>query len=87
VKLVPRIDPTINVGHILTAIVMISGGMVVWSDGRTAREVQNHRLALLEQQSQATATTLSKLVENQAAIVATNAMIAKELEAFHRRAP
>lgn len=54
----PRIDPTINLGHIITATVMILGGIGVYADGRSHDRLVDQRLIVQEESLKAIADRL-----------------------------
>jgi hypothetical protein len=79
----PRIDTTINIGNILTATMMLVGGLTVFADGRSnsrmveqrlvvqeeALKAMSGRLLSSEQTGIATAATLAAVVEVQRLLV------------------
>ncbi len=60
----PRFDPTINLGHLLTAMMMAAALLTMWTNLRVTQAQADSRLAILEKSQQKTEETIGKLADN-----------------------
>lgn len=76
----PRFDGTVNLGHILTAVTMLMGGIVVWSQAQVGFAKQDSRISALELGQVEIRVIVAKLTENQQATLRNQDKIATTLE-------
>lgn len=60
----PRFDGTVNLGHILTALAMVFGGTVVWTQSQVAQTRIDARVTLVERDVKSIMVTQEKTAEN-----------------------
>jgi uncharacterized protein HemX len=80
-----KFDGTVNLGHVLTAAVMLIGGLGVWTQGREVMIRQDARLALVETTMAEVKSNLSKISESQQLAIRTQDKLAATLEAISRK--
>ena len=80
-----KLDGTVNLGHVLTATVMLLGGIGVWSQGREVAIRQDARLVLVETTMSEVKANLSKISESQQLAIRTQDKLAATLEAISRK--
>ncbi len=80
-----KFDGTVNLGHILTASVMLVGGLGVWIQGREVAIRQDARLVLVETTMAELKSNLSKISESQQLAIRTQDKLAATLEAISRK--
>jgi hypothetical protein len=80
-----KFDGTVNLGHVLTAAVMLIGGLGVWTQGREVMIRQDARLALVETTMAEVKSNLSKISESQQLSIRTQDKLAATLEAISRK--
>jgi len=80
-----KFDGTVNLGHVLTATVMLLGGIGVWSQGREVAIRQDARLVLVETTMTELKSSLSKISESQQLAIRTQDKLAATLEAISRK--
>ena len=80
-----KFDGTVNLGHVLTATVMLIGGIGVWTQGREVMIRQDARLALVETTMSEVKSNLSKISESQQLAMRTQDRLAATLEAISRK--
>ena len=80
-----KFDGTVNLGHVLTAAVMLIGGLGVWTQGREVMIRQDSRLALVETTMAEVKSNLSKISESQQLSIRTQDRLAVTLEAISRK--
>jgi hypothetical protein len=80
-----KFDGTVNLGHVLTAAVMLIGGLGVWTQGREVMIRQDARLALVETTMAEVKANLSKISESQQLAIRTQDRLAVTLEAISRK--
>jgi hypothetical protein len=80
-----KFDGTVNLGHVLTAAVMLIGGLGVWTQGREVMIRQDSRLALVETTMAEVKANLSKISESQQLAIRTQDRLAVTLEAISRK--
>ena len=80
-----RFDGTVNLGHILTATVMLIGGLGVWTQGREVMIRQDARLVLVETTMSEVKSNLNKISESQQLAMRTQDRLAATLEAISRK--
>jgi hypothetical protein len=80
-----KFDATVNLGHVLTASVMLIGGLGVWTQGREVMIRQDARLALVETTMAEVKSNLSKISESQQLAIRTQDKLAATLDAISRK--
>lgn len=60
----PRFDGTINLGHILTALMMSAALLTMWTNTKVTQAEQNSRIAVLEKSQTRTDQTLATLADS-----------------------
>jgi len=80
-----KFDGTVNLGHVLTATVMLLGGIGVWSQGREVAIRQDARLVLVETTMSEVKANLSKISESQQLAIRTQDRLAATLDAISRK--
>jgi hypothetical protein len=80
-----KFDGTVNLGHVLTAAVMLIGGLGVWTQGREVMIRQDARLALVETTMAEVKSNLSKISESQQLAIRTQDKLAATLDAISRK--
>jgi hypothetical protein len=80
-----KFDGTVNLGHVLTATVMLLGGIGVWTQGREVAIRQDARLVLVETTMAEVKSNLSKISESQQLAIRTQDKLAATLDAISRR--
>jgi len=80
-----KFDGTVNLGHILTASVMLVGGLGVWIQGREVAIRQDARLVLVETTMAEVKSNLSKISESQQLAIRTQDRLAATLDAISRK--
>jgi uncharacterized protein HemX len=80
-----KFDGTVNLGHVLTAAVMLIGGLGVWTQGREVMIRQDARLALVETTMAEVKSNLSKISESQQLSIRTQDKLAATLDAISRK--
>jgi uncharacterized protein HemX len=80
-----KFDGTVNLGHVLTAAVMLIGGLGVWTQGREVMIRQDARLALVETTMSEVKSNLSKISESQQLAIRTQDKLAATLDAISRK--
>jgi hypothetical protein len=80
-----KFDGTVNLGHVLTAAVMLIGGLGVWTQGREVMIRQDSRLALVETTMAEVKANLSKISESQQLSIRTQDKLAATLDAISRK--
>jgi hypothetical protein len=80
-----KFDGTVNLGHVLTAAVMLIGGLGVWTQGREVMIRQDSRLALVETTMAEVKSNLSKISESQQLAIRTQDKLAATLDAISRK--
>ena len=80
-----KFDGTVNLGHVLTATVMLIGGLGVWTQGREVMIRQDARLALVETTMSEVKANLSRISESQQLAIRTQDKLAATLEAISRK--
>ena len=80
-----KFDGTVNLGHVLTATVMLIGGLGVWTQGREVMIRQDARLALVETTMSEVKSNLSRISESQQLAIRTQDKLAATLEAISRK--
>jgi hypothetical protein len=80
-----KFDGTVNLGHILTASVMLVGGLGVWIQGREVAIRQDARLVLVETTMSEVKANLSKISESQQLAIRTQDRLAATLDAISRK--
>jgi uncharacterized protein HemX len=80
-----KFDGTVNLGHVLTAAVMLIGGLGVWTQGREVMIRQDSRLALVETTMAEVKSNLSKISESQQLSIRTQDKLAATLDAISRK--
>lgn len=60
----PRFDGTINLGHILTALMMGAALLTMWTNTKVTQAEQNSRIAVLEKSQTRTDETMKTLADN-----------------------
>ena len=80
-----KFDGTVNLGHVLTATVMLIGGLGVWTQGREVMIRQDARLALVETTMSEVKANLSRISESQQLSIRTQDKLAATLEALSRK--
>lgn len=63
----PRFDGTINLGHILTALMMGAALLTMWVNTKVTEAEHNSRLLVLERSQSRIDETVTKLADNAAA--------------------
>jgi len=76
----PRFDPTINLGHILTAIMMGAALVTMWANQKVAQADSDSRIRVLEKSQTRIDDTVSKLADNAAASQRTQDKLSLTLE-------
>lgn len=80
-----KFDGTVNLGHVLTATVMLIGGIGVWTQGREVMIRQDARLVLVETTMSEVKSNLNKISESQQLAMRTQDRLAVTLEAISRK--
>ena len=80
-----KFDGTVNLGHVLTATVMLIGGLGVWTQGREVMIRQDARLALVETTMSEVKANLSRISESQQLAIRTQDKLAATLDAISRK--
>lgn len=80
-----KFDGTVNLGHVLTATVMLIGGIGVWTQGREVMIRQDARLVLVETTMTEVKANLSRISESQQLSIRTQDKLAATLEALSRK--
>jgi uncharacterized protein HemX len=80
-----KFDGTVNLGHVLTAAVMLIGGLGVWTQGREVMIRQDSRLALVETTMAEVKSNLAKISESQQLAIRTQDKLAATLDAISRK--
>ena len=80
-----KFDGTVNLGHVLTAAVMLIGGLGVWTQGREVMIRQDARLALVETTMAEVKSNLNKISESQQLAIRTQDKLAATLDAISRK--
>lgn len=80
-----KFDGTVNLGHVLTASVMLIGGLGVWTQGREVMIRQDARLALVETTMSEVKANLSRISESQQLAIRTQDKLAATLDAISRK--
>jgi hypothetical protein len=80
-----KFDGTVNLGHVLTASVMLIGGLGVWTQGREVMIRQDARLALVETTMSEVKSNLNKISESQQLAIRTQDKLAATLDAISRK--
>ena len=80
-----KFDGTVNLGHVLTASVMLIGGLGVWMQGREVMIRQDARLALVETTMSEVKSNLSRISESQQLAIRTQDKLAATLDAISRK--
>jgi uncharacterized protein HemX len=80
-----KFDGTVTLGHILTATVMLIGGLGVWTQGREVMIRQDARLVLVETTMSEVKSNLNKISESQQLAMRTQDRLAATLEAISRK--
>lgn len=76
----PRFDGTINLGHILTAVVMGAGLVTMWANAKVITADHESRLKTLEQAQVEFKQGLSKLAENESMALRTQDKLANTMD-------
>ena len=80
-----KFDGTVNLGHVMTATVMLFGGIGVWTQGREVMIRQDARLVLVETTMSEVKSNLNKISESQQLAMRTQDRLAVTLEAISRK--
>jgi hypothetical protein len=80
-----KFDGTVNLGHVLTATVMLIGGLGVWTQGREVMIRQDARLALVETTMSEVKANLARISESQQLAIRTQDKLAATLDAISRK--
>lgn len=80
-----KFDGTVNLGHVLTASVMLIGGLGVWTQGREVMIRQDARLALVETTMSEVKANLARISESQQLAIRTQDKLAATLDAISRK--
>ena len=80
-----KFDGTVNLGHVLTAAVMLVGAFGVWIQGREVAIRQDARLVLVETTMAEVKSNLSKISESQQLAIRTQDKLAATLDAISRK--
>lgn len=60
----PRFDPTVNLGHILTMLMMGAALLTMWTNLRVSTAESNSRITVLEASQKKTDDTIKTLADN-----------------------
>ena len=59
----PRFDGTVNLGHVLTMITMLVGGLLVWTQSLVVQAKQDVRISHLEETQRNTVSAINRISE------------------------
>lgn len=76
----PRFDPTVNLGHIMTMLMMGAALLTMWTNLKVSTAQSDSRIAVLEKSQQETKETITKLADNAATSVRTQDKLSLTLE-------
>ena len=80
-----KFEGTVNLGHILTASVMLVGGIGVWIQSHDIAIRHDSRLVLVETTMAELKSNLTKISESQQLAIRTQDKLAATLEAISRK--
>jgi len=80
-----KFEGTVNLGHILTASVMLVGGIGVWIQSHDIAIRQDSRLVLVETTMAELKSNLTKISESQQLAIRTQDKLAATLDAISRK--
>ena len=83
----PRFDGTVNLGHILTAIMMLVSGLIVWTQSQVVQAKQDLRISYIEKTSAETADSVKKVSEMQQQMARSQEHVATTLEMLTKKSP
>lgn len=81
----PRFDGTINLGHILTATMMLISGLIVWNQSQVVQAKQDVRIAYIEKTASETAESVKKVAEMQQKMAQNQERVAVTLELITKK--
>lgn len=80
----PRFDWTINLGHVLTATMMMFGGVTVWLQSVRLQERQNVQIVLLQERAEKQELAVQKVAEIQQKLALSQERVVTQLELMAR---
>lgn len=83
----PRFDGTINLGHVLTALMMGAALLTMWVNERVTEAEHDSRLKVLEKSQTRTDETVSKLADNAASSQRTQDRLSLTLDFLAKQIP
>lgn len=83
----PRFDPTINLGHILTALMMGAALVTMWANMKVGQADHEARIRALEVGQIETRATLTKLAELEAGSARTQDKLTLTIEYLSKQIP
>jgi len=81
----PRFDGTINLGHILTALMMLVSGLIVWTQSQVVQAKQDLRISYIERTSAETSDSVKKVSEMQQQMARCQEHVATTLEMLTKK--
>lgn len=83
----PRFDPTVNLGHILTAIMMAGGFVGMWASMKVSQSEHNSRISVMEAAQAEMKSNIAKLAENANITARAQDRMSMTLEYLAKQAP
>lgn len=76
----PRFDPTINLGHVLTALMMGAALVTMWANSKVVEAEHSSRIAAVERSQTEMKVTMDKIADNASASQRTQDKLSLTLE-------